>query len=359
MTSKKVTRPQDSDLQALCDEVAKSSGPDHDPCSWPQQKLHLCAEAGVFSWFVPRRYGGQEWSPADVVEGYLKLGSTCLTTTFILTQLTGACRRIAAAANESLPQRLLPELMRGDSFATLGISHLTTSRRHLNKPALLAEETSHGFVLNGFSPWVTGGAEAQYILTGATLPDGRQLLAVVPTDSAGVQPDEPARLIALNGSRTAAVQFEDVEVSSDWLLCDPIENVMQSGVGGNTGGLQTSTLALGLASSAIQYLGQQVADRSDLQPAFAQLSDESSLLTARLRELANSPAGRETASQLRADANSLVLRSTQAALVAAKGAGFVADHAAGRWCQEALFFLVWSCPQPVLEANLCELAGLQ
>jgi hypothetical protein len=53
-----------------------------------------------------------------------------------------------------------------------------------------------------------------------------------------------------------------------------------------------------------------------------------------------------------------VLRSTQAALAAAKGAGYVVGHPAGRWCREALFFLVWSCPQPVLSANLCELAGI-
>ena len=62
--------------------------------------------------------------------------------------------------------------------------------------------------------------------------------------------------------------------------------------------------------------------------------------------------------EFRARANSLVLRSTQAALAAAKGTGYVEGHPAGRWCREALFFLVWSCPQPVMAANLCELAGI-
>ena len=62
--------------------------------------------------------------------------------------------------------------------------------------------------------------------------------------------------------------------------------------------------------------------------------------------------------ELRGRANNLVLRSTQAALAAAKGAGFVSGHPAGRWCREALFFLVWSCPQPVVAAHLCELAGI-
>ena len=42
-----------------------------------------------------------------------------------------------------------------EAFST-GISHLTTSRRHLAKPVLRAEEKSDGFVLDGFSPWVTG-----------------------------------------------------------------------------------------------------------------------------------------------------------------------------------------------------------
>mgnify|MGYP003312524166 CR=1 FL=1 len=61
---------------------------------------------------------------------------------------------------------------------------------------------------------------------------------------------------------------------------------------------------------------------------------------------------------LRIRANSLALRASQASLAAAKGSGYVRGHPAGRWCREALFFLVWSCPKPVMTANLCELAGI-
>ncbi len=358
MTSKKVTRPQNPELRALCEQLAKSSHSESEASLWPREQLDLCAESGVFEWFVPEAYGGQGWTAGEITEGYLLLSSACLTTTFILTQLTGACRRIAAASNEALPQRLLPALLEGKSIATLGISHLTTSRRHLKRPALHAEETDRGLILNGMSPWVTGGGEADHIVTGASLDDGRQLLAVIPTDLPGVAADEPTSLIALNGSRTTAVRFHHVEIDRSTLLCEPCENVMQSGVGGNTGGLQTSTLALGLTRRAIQFLREQTTARADLLEPTEQLEQESNALTERLRKLASEPRGAEAASQLRADANSLVLRSTQAALVAAKGAGFVATHPAGRWCREALFFLVWSCPQAVLQANLCELAGM-
>jgi hypothetical protein len=64
------------------------------------------------------------------------------------------------------------------------------------------------------------------------------------------------------------------------------------------------------------------------------------------------------ADDIRGRANSLALRSAQAALAATKGSGYVRGHPAGRRCREALFFLVWSCPQPVTSATLCELGRL-
>ena len=122
--------------------------------------------------------------------------------------------------------------------------------------------------------------------------------------------------------------------------------------------MQTSTLAVGLATAAIDYL-----EREAEQPPRS-CSDRTRRAAAELDRVARPiclafAAGEPvcTNENLRQRANSLVLRATQAALAAAKGTGYVVGHPAGRWCREALFFLVWSCPQPVLHANLCELAG--
>jgi hypothetical protein len=90
----------------------------------------------------------------------------------------------------------------------------------------------------------------------------------------------------------------------------------------------------------------------------AELRREQIALTANLLALAGGEAVCST-EELRTRANSLVLRASQSALGAAKGSGYVVGHPAGRWCREALFFLVWSCPQAVLSANLCELAGIE
>ncbi len=143
------------------------------------------------------------------------------------------------------------------------------------------------------------------------------------------------------------------------LIGGPIENVMQSGAGARTGGLQTSTLAIGLARAAVNYLADEASRREDLRDAASELTKEIDQLQGLLLRASAGDVDCD-ASEVRGAANRLVLRTTQAAMTAAKGAGFVEGHPVGRWCREALFFLVWSCPQPVAQAHLCELAfGVQ
>lgn len=351
-----IASPDDPALDTLCRELAAQTAELDLTGAWPTAQLRLLGDYGVFAWFLPRSEGGQEWSDVDLIRGYLRLSEACLTTTFILTQRTGACQRIAFGASPR-KRELLPPLISGDTFGTVGISHLTTSRRHLAQPALAATKIAGGFTLDGYSPWVTGGDHADVIVTGATLEDGRQILAAVPGNAPGIVPDAPARLVGLTASHTGAVQFHKVRLDADWLLAGPADNVMNTGVGGNTGGLQTSTLALGLARSAIAYLESESSLRSELrEPAAALAHDTQATIDDLLLLAAGGTAC--TTQDLRFRANSLALRASQAALTAAKGAGYVIGHPAGRWCREALFFLVWSCPQPVANAALCELAGL-
>ncbi|MCA9214257.1 MAG: acyl-CoA/acyl-ACP dehydrogenase [Planctomycetales bacterium] len=352
----KITDPDSDQLNQLCDELRAMSSTAQ--FLWPREQLKLCGRFGVYEWFLPPEFGGQGWTQDQIVQGYLKLSASCLTTTFVITQYMGACRRIAASTTEGLAASLLPDMVSGEKFSTVGISHLTTSRRHLAKPVLAATEVEGGFILNGFSPWVTGGAHADSVVVGATLDDGRQILAVVETHMDGVSAPEPPRLVGLTGSQTGRFDLDNVFVSSHLIVGGPVENIMQSGVGAQVGGLQTSTLAGGLATAAIDFLFQEAKNRPELLEPTERLAEELNELRSVLAETARGSAACSL-QELRVKSNSLALRSTQAALAAAKGSGYIEGHPAGRWCQEALFFLVWSCPQPVLNANLCELAGIQ
>ncbi len=352
-----ISTPDEPSLDRLCEELAARAGQTDVVGSWPVEQLRLLGNAGVYRWFLPQEWGGFDWSEQDLARGYMRLASACLTTAFILTQRSGAVRRIADCENRSLKVDLLPALAEGRSFATVGISHLTTSRRHLAKPVLAAQETSAGFVLDGYSPWVTGAAYAETVVLGATLDDGRQILVALPTSLAGVSVKPHAQLVGLTASHTGPLECSGVQLGREFLIDGPAENVMAGKTGTKTGGLQTSALAIGLSLAAIEFLERESEKRNELASAAENLRDEHGLLEHDLLAVA---AGQEVCGgdELRARSNSLALRSAQAALAAAKGAGYVVGHPAGRWCREALFFLVWSCPQPVMAANLCELAGL-
>lgn len=356
-TWKPIESPNPSELTKL-GELLRALTAENDSDLWPAEQLKLCGKAGVFRWFLPTEFGGYGWDSVAVTKGYLELAASCLTTTFVVTQRTAACKRIAVSDNEELRSRLLPLLATSESFATVGISHVTTSRRHLSKPVLRAKVHGDEYVVQGFTPWSTGAVAADFLVLGAELDDGRQIIFSIETNRDGVVVESGQRLVALTGSQTGKVICDSVKVSKQDVLSGPAENVLITvGKASSTGGLQTSTLALGLAQAAIDFIGQQSQVRSDLVASYETLGRQHAELKDTLLRAAGG-ASDCSKEEIRSEANSLVLRATQAALVAAKGAGFVKGHPVGRWCQEALFFLVWSCPQVVLDANLCELAGI-
>lgn len=358
----KITSPDSPALAELCQELAARADQTDASGEFPAEQIRLCGEAGVYEWFLAPEWGGQAWSDADIVRGYLELSKACLSTTFAITQRTGACRRIAGGGNDELKQRLLPGLATAASFATVGISHLTTSGRHLAEPMLAAEPVEGGWRLSGRAPWVTGGVAADWLVLGASIvregrATGEEVLLAIPTGDDKLTVGDRFELVGVTASSTGPVMLDGVFVPENQLINGPAEKVMSIGRGGNTGGYETSTLALGLASAAIGYLGDEASRRDDLQPAWQRLAGDAAGLEEDLLAVA---AGQPSCSNesLRTRANSLVLRATQAALSAAKGRGYVAGHPVGRWCREALFFMVWSCPAPVANANLCELAGI-
>lgn len=353
-----ISSPDDSAMDDLCSFLSARAGRWTTPADWPAESLRACARAGVYRWFMPESAGGLGWDEPDQTRGYLRLATADLTTTFVITQFMGACRRIAGSERASIADRWLPMLLDGRGFATVGISHLTTSRRHLAKPilAVTADPDRGGFRMNGSAPWVTGAAHADVLVLAGTLADGRELLAAVAADSPGLRCEPGADLVALSASCTDQVILDDVWVDAENVIAGPIEGVMRSGVGAGTGGLQTSTLAIGLSRAAADYLVNEATRRPDLEQIATTIAAQVDALQDRLLSAAAGDSCDTGA--LRGDANRLVMRTTQTAMTAAKGAGFVQGHPVGRWCREALFFLVWSCPQPVATAQMCELAGI-
>ena len=328
---------------------------------WPVAQMELLAEAGGNRWNIPTAFGGNGVDATELLEIYRELSIGSLLTTFILTQRNAACQRIETSPNVTQASRLLPLLCRGELFATVGISHLTTSRQHVKTPTVSATpaiESRAGYRLTGSVPWATGAQHADLLITGGTLPDGRQILAALPMDRNGVTVLPPIPLMGLSSSQTSIVELRDVFVSAEEILHGPVERVMSAGAGGGAGSLGTSAVAIGTAQGTLRMIAEEVDRRPELAEYYAPLEREAAELCRDLRRAVDSPqsAGPLSPESIRRRANSLVIRSAQAWLATTKGAGYMSGHPAERAVRESMFFLVWSCPQLVLEGNLRELS---
>jgi len=161
----------------------------------------------------------------------------------------------------------------------------------------------------------------------------------------------PMDLLALTGSRTSSIDLKDVSTEA--------EITPQTETGPQTGGLGTTALAIGSARASLAILEQESSRRDTLKPITAELEKEVSTIEATLFEATTYGIRTQERNLLRQRANRLVTRTSQAALTASKGAGFVQGHPIERLIRESMFFLVWSCPQSVTESLLCDFAGLE
>ncbi len=331
-----------AELAALA-ELSAEEGP------WASGGMALLARAGVFGRFIPTDCSGSAADEPTLIATLEAIAATCLTTALAVSQWAAAVR-IIATADAAVRESLLPALARGETFTTVGISQLTTSRQHLGRPALVANRKGDDWQLDGLCPWVTGADACDTIVTGAATSDGGQLFFVVPTTATGIEIDPPLEMLALSGSRTAVVRF--AAVAPAHVIEPPERNAAR------TGGLSTTALALGSSRAAIGVVRSEATRRELLDPIATGLERELAGLQGRLARAARDGIEPDDRDTLRGDANDLVLRAAQAALTASKGAGFVKGHPTERLVRESLFFLVWSCPQSVTTARLCELAGV-
>ena len=116
-----------------CSIRVTASGPE---AAWAEY-----VRADVLGWTIPREYGGSERSPAEVLAGCIELARADLAPAFVLSQFQSAVVRLLAAPDAGFREWWLPRLAAGECFATVGISHLTTSRQHVATPPVTAEST--------------------------------------------------------------------------------------------------------------------------------------------------------------------------------------------------------------------------
>jgi alkylation response protein AidB-like acyl-CoA dehydrogenase len=321
--------------------------------AWPEQDLDVLNHAGAMRWAVPAHFGGEDLSAIELHYRYEAIAAASLATSLILTQRDSAIGIITASHNASAQEELLPRLARNTIFATVGIAQLTTSRQH-GEPALIASPHAGGYRINGVIPWSSGADRSAYVVAGAAV-GPRQILFALPTDSEGVTVQTPLPLVALSASHTAAIRCDDVMIDEKLLLAGPADNVLSGRR--KTLPIGQSFLALGLARGALDLIAEH--DSQLARSTQERFEEQLRALRAEVLTFCgpSQPAQPEAGPRLRGACNELALRVAHSAVALYKGTGLLAGHPAQRLAREALFLLVWSCPNPVIDCTIDLLTG--
>jgi butyryl-CoA dehydrogenase len=337
--------------QELLDSLRESAQRKDVTSDWPSDDLDALANAGVMRWAVPSSLGGSGMNALALHEQYRAIAAHSLSTALILTQRDSAVGMLAAAENTALRDELLPALARNEFFTTVGIAQLTTSRQG-GAPALRAMGTATGFRIDGVIPWSTGAAKAKFVVAGAVEEAGQQILFALPVDLPGVTVSPPLPLVALRSSWTSEIRCDGVQLDRRWVVRGPEANVLASR---KSLPLGQAFLALGHARGVIMLLARHDSNRARESCArFGRQWDE---LHDAVIAAGESVPSAERLAELRSDCTNLALRIAHAAVAIYKGAALLEQHPAQRLAREAMFLLVWSCPDPVIECTLQALAA--
>jgi butyryl-CoA dehydrogenase len=336
-----------TELDRILPQIRSHAGDLDRSGNWPEQDLRELDRLGASRWFVPKQFGGDGIDPLELHLRYESIASASVSIALIISQRDSAIGFIEGGDNSALRGQLLPGLARGEFFSTIGIAQLTTSRQG----GLHATAQGDNYLLNGLIPWSTGAAVAKFIVAGAVTDDHRQILFVLPTELPGITVKPPLELVALRSTWTSQIELKDVHLESRWLLRGPMEKVLSRSSRGLP--LGQIFLAFGLCKGALDLIQQEGSDRAkSLHDKFAH-----QLAAIRGEVLDLCKPGHESqaasaAPRVRASCHELAIRMTQSAIALFKGSALLIDHPAQRLAREAMFFLVWSCPDPVIDCTV-------
>jgi len=155
--------------------------------------------------------------------------------------------------------------------------------------------------------------------------------------------------VALSASRTSAIRCDRVPLSHRWILAGPKERALA----GRKKGLPIGQCfpAMGLCRSALDLIAGHDSDRA--RQIHLRMGEQLDSLRVRVIGYCESttPDPNE-APRLRGECNELAVRVTHAAVALYKGTALLSAHPAQRLAREAMFLLVWSCPDAVIDCTV-------
>ncbi|HEY2183509.1 MAG TPA: acyl-CoA dehydrogenase family protein [Xanthobacteraceae bacterium] len=355
-----VARIRDLSLRELSPIVRKIDAEGY----YPESVLRAFGRAGAFASHLPRK-STDEPSLITAIRSMAAAGEHCLSTAFCTWCQDALGWYIHASDNESLKTKLGGQVAAGEALGGTALSNPMKTFFGIEPIRLKGRRVNGGYLVRGALPFVSNLGEDHYF--GAVFESEDEprhyVMAIIPCEAEGVSLAGNSKFVALDGTRTFAVQLRDAMIPDEWILADPSEAFIKRIRAGFV--LLQSGMAFGLISGCIELMNRVKARLGhvnrflDVQPE--QLAEQLRKMESEVDRLAATPFETDQSYwraviEARLVAGEASIAAAHAAMLHCGAGGYVTTGAAQRRLREAYFVAIVTPATKQLRKMLADMA---
>lgn len=241
-----------------------------------QEVVPRLADAGYLRRAVPGPLGGDEAPLSRAIEAIADVAEHSLAAAFAFWGQRVFIEFLVQGENPALLDRHLPSLLDGRLAGASGLSNAMKHLSGIETVGLVATRrgAGAGAWINGTVPWITNVRRGGFIAAAAVaIGEGSLAVVALPHDRPGLTRTDDLDLIALRGTRTAALKLDEVAFDDDDVIAAQARRWLPR-VRPAFLGLQCG-LSIGLARASLAAARQRgVNTKALLGPGIDQLDDQ-------------------------------------------------------------------------------------
>lgn len=225
---------------------------------YPEAVLRAFGAAGAFAAHGEAAASGAPGPGLrTAIEAMSAAAEHCLSTAFLMWCQDALAWYIYTSANKRLQTSLGPLVARGEVLGGTGLSNPMKAFFGIERIKLKGQRVAGGYTVKGLLPWVSNLGQdhrfgAVFEIEGK--PEHR-VMAAIDCSAAGVKIVQNDHFVALEGTRTFAVQVRDAFVADADILADPIDAYVPRIRSGFI--LLQAGMAFGLIRNCIELMKQE------------------------------------------------------------------------------------------------------
>jgi alkylation response protein AidB-like acyl-CoA dehydrogenase len=331
---------------------------------YPESLMREFGRLGAYAHHLPGK--GDSVNLITAINAMAAAGEYCLSTAFCMWCQDALTWYIYASDNETLKKGIGPRIAAGELLGGTALSNPMKNLFGIEPMRLKGRRVDGGYVVKGLLPYVSNLGDDHYFGAIFEVEDGdssRKVMAIVSCAAEGLSLAANTKFVALDGTRTFAVQMRDVVIPESSVVADPADGYVKRIRAGFV--LLQTGMAFGLIRDCIRLMEQtkkplgHVNKYLDVQPE--PLAEQLAAMEAVVARLAATPFEADpgywrAVIEARLAAGEASVAAAHAAMLHCGARGYVANGVAQRRLREAYFVAIVTPATKQLRKMLADMA---